>query len=146
MEGEEKFPGGDKEWRRLMKAWTLGDVLLSLSFKDAVLDAILHKMFVKDAYPTRMFSQAYLNSSNGAAIRRLMVDIAVYRWDEDDMSQFVSEDRRAGVFPFFQSVSVALLKWKRQPEAEKKAEDPTKLLGTCLYHEHGDKPCYKTMF
>ena len=147
-EGEENAPGVDNEWTRLVWAWILGEVLLSVSFKDAVLDALLHKLAPKGRYPTGMSFLAYKYSSESSPFRRLMVDIAVYRWEESSMSLPVDEEDRVGVFPFFQSVSLALLRWKLQSEVATKAEDmdPTRREGTCFYHEHGDKPCYRTMF
>jgi hypothetical protein len=145
---EENEPGEDCEWLRLIDAWILGEVLLSVSFKDAVLDAIVHRLSAKSSSPVQLYISAYRYSSSSSPIRRLMVDIAVYRWEESSMSLPVDEEDRVGVFPFFQSVSLALLRWKLQSEVATKAEDmdPTRREGTCFYHEHGDKPCYRTMF
>jgi hypothetical protein len=148
MEGEENAPDRDKEWIRLMDAWVLGEVLLSTSFKDAVLDAVLHKLSTSISTPIGMFFWAYKYSSRGSPIRRLMVDSAVCYWGEDFFSRTydgISESEQAAVVPFYQSAAVALLKWKLQPEIAK-ADNPTERAGTCFYHEHGDKPCYKTMF
>ena len=134
------------EWHHLLNAWVLGEVLLSASFKDAVLDAVLHKMSAHS--PTEMFVSAYKYSSRGSAIRRLMVDNAVYNWTESALSFShggICESDQAALVLFYQSVAVALLKWKLQPEIAKKADNPTNQ-ATCFYHEHGGKPCYKTMF
>jgi hypothetical protein len=149
MEGEENLPGADWEWTRIENAWILGEVLLSVSFKDVVLDAVLHKMSSSNKTPTAMFFRAYKYSPKGSPIRRLMVDSAVYTWSEDTLSKPQDEVWKsdpATVVPFYQSVAVGLLKWKLQPEMAKKVGNPTKHEGTCFYHEHGDKPCYKTMF
>ncbi|GAB7329947.1 hypothetical protein MBLNU13_g01649t1 [Cladosporium sp. NU13] len=35
---------GNEEWNRLIDSWILGNVLLSGSFKDAVVDAMVHKV------------------------------------------------------------------------------------------------------
>ena len=145
-EGEENAPGVDNEWTRLVWAWILGEVLLSVSFKDAVLDALLHKLAPKGRYPTGMSFLAYKYSSESSPFRRLMVDIAVHRWDKETMSKSIFGKEEATLAPFFQSIAVALLEWKLQPKDSKKTEDPAQWEGTCYYHEHGDKPCYKTMF
>jgi hypothetical protein len=146
IEGEVNRPNADGEWGRLVGAWILGEVLLSGSFKDAVSDAILDKLNTGLYYPTSLFCSAYKYGSANSAFRRLMVDIAVYHWDDDTMSKLHTERDQAAILPFYQSIAVALLQWKQQPEIAKNADSPTKLEGTCFYHEHGDKPCYKTMF
>jgi hypothetical protein len=146
IEGEVNRPNADGEWGRLVGAWILGEVLLSGSFKDAVSDAILDKLNTGLYYPTSLFCSAYKYGSANSAFRRLMVDIAVYHWDDDTMSKLHTERDQAAILPFYQSIAVALLQWKQQPEIAKSADSPTKLEGTCFYHEHGDKPCYKTMF
>jgi hypothetical protein len=145
IEGEENKPGTDNVWIRLVNAWILGELLLSGSFKDAVSDAILNKLKT-GRYPTSIFCSAYKYGSANSAFRRLMVDIAVYHWNDDAMSKLHTERDQAAIVPFYQSIAVALLQWKQQPEIAKNADSPTKVEGTCFYHEHGDKPCYKTMF
>lgn len=146
MTGEENEPGNDREWARLTNAWILGEVLLSVSFKDAVLDAIVHKMNNTSRHPISMYRSVYKWSPTGCPARKLMVDIAVHRWNESAMSKSASESEQVYLAPFYQSISVALLEWKLHPETASKFDDPSKLKGTCIYHEHGDKPCYKTMF
>jgi hypothetical protein len=147
MEDEENAAGRDNEWTRLTNAWILGEVMLSVSLKDAVVDAVLQKMS-KGTHPTKMFRWAYKYGPNDSPFRRLMVDIATSCWNESAMSRPIPEGDFALLAPFYQSISVALLEQARRHvlAKEKKVDNPTKHEGTCFYHEHGDKPCYKTMF
>lgn len=144
IEGEVNRPNADGEWGRLVGAWILGEVLLSGPFKDAVADAILHKVATGTTCPAGIHTALYRRSPTGSPIRRLMVDLAAFYWLGDIMKYRILESDLATVAPFFQSLSVALLSWKVTPGTA--GNDPTDLERTCFYHEHGDKPCYKTMF
>jgi hypothetical protein len=147
IEDEENAADMDKEWPRLANAWILGEVLLSTSFKDAALDALVHKLASGNVHSTDTFFAAYRYGSESSAIRRLVLDIAVYWWSESN--QLLVDTCIFGdpeiLAPFFRSLCMALLKERRQPASANKTRNPTKQ-ETCFYHEHGDKPCYKTMF
>jgi hypothetical protein len=146
VEGEENAPGMDREWIRIMNAWILGEVLLSTSFKDAAVDALIHKLASNNAHSKGMYALAYRYSSEGSAIRRLMLDLAVTWWDEGAPLDVCADSELAILAPFFRRVCSALLKEKSQPASAETTVSPTTRAGTCFYHEHGDKPCYKTMF
>jgi len=80
-----KDADGEEEFVRLGNAWILGEVLLSSSFKDAAVDAIVHKIANDGCFPTFECLPIYSHSA-GSPVRRLMVDIAASHWSENSMS------------------------------------------------------------
>jgi hypothetical protein len=145
MEGEENAAGKDNEWVRIVNAWVLGEVLLSTSFKDAVVDAFIHKFASGIHHSTGFYSAAYRYSSKGSAIRKLLLDIAVHHWCETSPSRVYVDSDPAILAPFFRDICTALLKEKCQPASAGNPSDSIRQ-DSCFCHEHGDKPCYKTMF
>ena len=131
----------DAEWGRLPDAWILGEKLLSTSFKDATVDAIIAKVVDRNAWPTAMQEDIYPKSSGSSKIRKLLVDIAAWEWTEDSMSRREQGQEWA---QFYFDLSTTLIKINREGT---KREAPYKGEDTCIYHEHGEEqPCYKTMF
>lgn len=87
----------DKEWNRLVKCWALGSKLLSTSFKDATTDAVIASP-VGGPYCLDWHETIYSVSSPRSEIRKLIVDIAVWRWEigameiqsmKDEWSHFI---------------------------------------------------------
>jgi hypothetical protein len=75
-----------------------------------------------------------------------MVDIAVHKWDEEDLETVLIDEAGAVQAEFLRDVAVALFKVKDLTAAQQ-AGSPFSARCGCLYHEHGaKKPCYKTMF
>jgi hypothetical protein len=145
-DGEVNRPDWDEEWLRLTYSWIIGEVLLSTTFQDAVVDAIIQRMTVKQDVPLDMYEGIYLHSSNASPIRKLMVDIVVQKWRAKHISDVDTDDDPAMQAKFLQDVAVALFEVKALSKAER-AKNRITLESGCLYHEHGaDKPCYKTMF
>ena len=145
-ESETKSPGYDKEWWRLEHSWILGEVLLSGAFKDAVIDAIIHKIAVTKNWPITMYSAIYPHASDTSPIKKLMVDIVVHRWSKKDVSALKTQHNPALKAKFLQDVVVALFEVRASSKAEH-TKSPITLNSGCTYHEHeADKPCYKTMF
>ena len=139
-------PGRDKEWTRLSDSWILGEVLLSTTFKDAVVDAVVHKIVVTGDVPTSLHARIYSYGSHASSIRRLLVNIAIHEWEEEDISAVEADANSAVNATFLQDVAIALFKMKKFSKTEQ-AKSRITLESSCLYHEHGaDKPCYKTMF
>lgn len=130
----------DKEWVRLAEAWVLGDAILSTSFKDAVVDAIIAKVINISYSPTNLHTLVYPKSTVGAKIRTLLVDLAVWRWNRT----FVPSPPPGDSALFFYDAFLAINKIK---DNEREGKPPFKGESTCNYHEHGDdEPCYKTFF
>lgn len=136
----------DEEWNHLVDSWILGNVLLSGSFKDAVADAMVHKS--TKSVPLDIYTNLYLNSPDSSPVRKLMADIAVHVWDEEDILPVQTDDDDPAVqAKFWRDVAVALFKAKHLPETERAKNPIESSEGGCRYHEHGaDKSCYKTLF
>lgn len=137
-------PDEDEEWDRLAKSWILGNSLLSGSFKDAVVDAMVRKLL--QSAPLDIYMDLYQNSSDSSPIRKLMVDIAVHEWEEEDIAAVDTDSEPAVQAKFLRDVAVALFKCEHLSGAQQ-AESPISARSGCYYHEHdAAKACYKTMF
>ena len=137
---------GNEEWNRLIDSWVLGNVLLSGSFKDAVVDAMVHKV-LWNSVPFDIHMVLYPNSSDSSPIRKLVVDITVHKWYEEDIADVDTEVEPKVQAEFMRDVAVAFHKTKQLSKAEQPKNPIESSEGGCRYHEHGaDKPCYKTMF
>jgi hypothetical protein len=145
VEGDEDQRNRDKEWCHLGNCWILVEVLLSVSFKDVVVDAILEKIASTNRHPVKACVEIHHYGTCDRPIKRLMVEIVVQYWSEQLIQTEFSADSDTKA-SFYRSVSIALLKEKRQPAMALKAKNPITEEGSCFYHEHGDKPCYKAMF
>lgn len=131
----------DKEWSRLQRCWSLGEKLLAPSFKDAITDTLISKLREKDHCPTNMHQPVYTESAGPCGMRKLLVDIAVWKWTNFTMSSREQDNKSA---QFFFDVAIEMNKIKRTglsgPAPFEKGE-------TYRYHDHGDaSACYKTMF
>ncbi|KAK5697053.1 hypothetical protein LTR17_024047 [Elasticomyces elasticus] len=132
----------DHEWNRLTKCWVLGQKLLSTSFKDAAVDAIIEKMQSSGRFCRDLGDTPFDESSPSRALRKLMVDVVVYKWSQKTWAE---EGDGLSRFPNF------LLDVARAQSKISKKGLPTTLPWAgddCTYHEHMDDgtPCYKTLF
>ena len=107
-----------------------------------MVDAIIAKHHVKRQYPIGMDIEIYPNSHARSRARKLLVDLAVWKWDDQTLEQQLKEDTSR--FEFLYDVAAALGKIRRTGCQGASPLDGT----TCIYHEHeaDGKPCYKTMF
>lgn len=146
-------PENDKEWVRLAKAYALGSYLQAPDFKDAITDAIIAKVAKAGTTAPQMMHQIiYPNSSPGSAIRRLLVDVAIYRWPTEFL-ETQQKQMEAGWLDFFCELAVAM----HQARSAEKGKDgaPAFESDTCAYHEHTGTAsfgegkgavCYKTKY
>ena len=140
-ESPDGFAGSDQEWARLEKCWVLGEKLLSPSFKDAVTDAAIAKCHESKQWPVDIHQVVYRSSAGPCGMRRLLVDIAVWKWSDCTMS---SRPQHVDYMQFFFDVAVAMNQLKHNGV---KGAPPFSKVDACFYHDHGDDtPCYKTMF
>jgi hypothetical protein len=138
--GESSTDLVDEELDRIKNVWHLADKLGSTPLKDAISDAMIEKVKAESenfSYFTTSSAQFGL-ASNG--MRRLLVDMAVWEWNEETMSN----PSVGGWDGFFHDVA------NRQHAISKqscKGRAPY-LSATCEYHDHvaEKKPCYKKMF
>ena len=126
------------EWDLLANAWALGAYLQATDFQDTVADAILEKALQGGGSMHSIHKIIYANSVAGSPIRKLVVDIAVWRWD---VTMLEAQGNNAAWSDFFRDLSIAMLK-TRESTAESKA-----VKASCEHHEHRPQggACYKTM-
>lgn len=128
----------DEEWVRLRDSWMLGDVLQSISFKDAITDAIIQKIQESERSPAGMQRTVYARTVQDNGLRRLLVDIAPFRWKKETFKTRCNAN--GALEDFYRDVCARLI------EKQNGETDPLENAG-CRYHDHGtEKPCYKTMF
>lgn len=136
-------PIKDHEWDRLIDCWVLGEKLLSTSFKDAITDTMIEKSTASKVSAPRMQAKAYSCSVGPCGLRKLLVDMAAWRWGADSLSTANQQDNNSS---FFYEVAVAmksLLTTGMSPTTAAPFEKPH----TCTYHDHGTSLlCYKKMF
>ena len=72
----------DPERGRLSDCWELGIRLASPLFKDAIADAMIAKMLASGFHPTDLAQDVYASSPGLCGMRRLIVDIAAYKWED----------------------------------------------------------------
>lgn len=75
----------DSEWRRLGRCWILADKLMSDSLKDAVVDTIAEKIGRENMAPIGMHTNIYPIAVGSSGIKRLLVDIATWGWEQDTL-------------------------------------------------------------
>jgi BTB/POZ domain len=121
------------EWERLTSAYIFGDKVQDGDYKDATIDALTQKILDEKSYPIHKTRQIYENTVSGDSARRLWVDWFVYashgEWMDQAKRNYYTED-------FLFDLAQALMKTNRAKRAP--YED-----NTCVYHVHGQKPCYK---
>jgi len=132
----------DKEMTRAARLWCLGQKLLSTSFKDAVVDALIAKCVAEFMYPTSMHLSIYAAGSSTSAIRRLLVDFMVWSLHAKTI-EWKGYDAIAAEYYY----DVLVAKGRMTGDADSN-QAPFKQGNTCRYHEHvaEGKPCYMTMF
>lgn len=136
----------DLEWNRLVKSWALGDHLEASDFKDAVADAIVHKLNTTvRPFPPMLHRVIYMNTVDGSLLRRMVADIVAWRW----YTPMLFAAKRDGAWrgseqwrDFFIDVALVLNGMKIEGRSGK---PPYEQEG-CVYHEHSATctPCYKS--
>ncbi|KAI9661303.1 MAG: hypothetical protein M1821_009630 [Bathelium mastoideum] len=146
----EAFRGLDVGWSKsyeiLIEAFILGDKLLDIDFKDAVVDAIVHLTMKPDANgtwaipPGKNVSRLYERTLKGSKARRMMVDLHVM---SATPRMFDSEEMKDEYcFDFVVELLRAMFEESRDPQG--KANTLLRWRNQCQYHEHGTgNPCYK---
>ena len=142
--GDSTFNGNtcEKEFRKLVDAYILGDQFQDTGFKNAVVDTFLCAVDMRDEAGTQFYpsggciKQLYEGTPGPCGFRRLLVDTFVqsgsYEWLEAPNGCHPPE--------FLQDLAVALLK-----ASEPKNTDPAGPLKGCLYHEHEEASVVKNL-
>lgn len=137
----------DYEWNYIAEAWLFGDRILSVSFKDAIVDKVISLVSEHGKVPTSLHRDIYKGSAFGSGMRKLLVDIAAYSWFSGTLADQPSEPECA---EFFKDVGVAAMdRMVSALRGQTLAAAPYdhKFVG-CQYHDHDaeGKPCHKGMF
>ncbi|KAM0459399.1 hypothetical protein ACHAPV_005586 [Trichoderma viride] len=134
---------GNIEYVQLAKAYVLGEMLLDISFKNAVLDAILIKSRSKASDGHRWFPVGpairciYEGTLESSAARRLLVDMYTYHGYGEWLTQWASKDDLPK--QFLLDLAIATLAKRPRPLASLAPK-----AGACEYHEHlpNSNSCY----
>lgn len=128
----------DDEYQLLVKAYMLGDKMMDTTFKDALVDSIIDKLIVSGRFDLNLIDLIYGNTPATSPLRRLLRDI--YGWagqrswldsidsDEPLQAEFMKELLQYHM-GFHRTAGVQAAPFLSQT--------------TCMYHEHGDRTCYK---
>lgn len=118
----------------------MADELESNTFKDAITDAIREKIAESEQAPTSLQVSLYPQSIAGAAIRKLLVDIAVFYFSNAVIAQ---SEWDPGCGEFFRDLAIRMAEFTQCGMQGRRMT----LTETCEYHEHSkEEACYKTMF
>lgn len=123
--------GNDTEFKELTFAYILGEKILDIPFKNAVIDAVIEKFLVELIIDLELPKLVYDNTRPNAPLRRLLVDIYAYHADTSWMTRSSAKDHLHPTFVF--DLNLAQL-YNR----DLKMETPNYMKSTCIYHEHQD--------
>lgn len=134
-------PKLDNEHKRLAKAYILGDKVQDLGFCDAIMDAIIHKMYSAGggkghAHPNiNTIVYVYKRTLPSSKLRQVYAALHAYHADETWHNKWAKRDELPKDF----LLDMAML------YVDKSANmNPLNLFeSTCKYHQHGSEPCYK---
>lgn len=130
------------EWNLLAGAWALGAYLQAPDFRDAVVDAIIAKAYYNSLCEQTMHEIIYPNSQTDAPIRKLLADIASYRWGPSKLRALKND---ASWSDFFFDLSITMM--DKQHSTDGTVTAPWQR-DACAYHEHSlnGAVCYKTKY
>ena len=126
-----------KEYERLVSAYILSDRLLDSTFKDVVVDCIIHKLCNSELFSPRLTNLVYDNNPAGSTLRRLWQDIYVWSGSPNWLEEKTVGDEVHPEFLLDLSKSQMSFWPGQRPPAAPYIQNP------CLYHEHADGTCYR---
>lgn len=132
------------EWNGLAKLWMLGKSLQSTTFKDAVVDAVLHLIHTsgRTIFHTHETLAQHFHEPTG--MTNLLVDIATSYWSDTAMANL---DMQAQCLPFYKQVIIQLNDMAKGKQKRSCVRDKVLSKSNCEYHDHGtNNACYKTLF
>lgn len=94
----------EQEWNRIAQAWLLGEHLCSTSFKDALVDTMIHILQTTAEIPRMIFPKIITGSVARSGMRDLLVDIAAYHLFVADLEEQPDDDAYAG---YWKQVAIA---------------------------------------
>jgi len=131
----------DEEWNKIAQSWLLGEHLSCASFKDALVDKMVHTLQTTAEIPKTMFPKIIAGSVARSGMRDLLVDVAAYHLFAADLEAQPDDDEFAG---YWKQVAIAYRHRITNPALSAPYDRGD--VG-CRYHDHGkDNLCYKAMF
>lgn len=140
------------EWLSLTDACLLGEYLGDADFRDTVIDAKLEWFHVTPSKERRAIldtaAEVYRKVQTGDPLRRFISDIAAYHFDDKTIQEIVAKHAGMQLPALFVADILGKLSSRFQgPSAPNFSNVPRPPViagrGTCNYHCHGDKECYK---
>lgn len=139
-EGEDRAVGNENGWESLVaQTWLLSDQLTSTSFKGAIVDKVASLVAVESKIPKTMHRTIYANSIRYCGMQKLLVDLATYRWNHQDLETLPADPECA---EFFRDVAMKSKKMCAGLLPKYATFDRVNR----HYHDHGGEPCYNTIF
>ena len=123
-------------WRSL---YALADFIQDTGFKDALIDALIDWMTTWKKWPLKVATYIYPYSKQNSPHRQLAVDLFVNVQRRELIS-----DRLDQQMEFMQDIIKAIAPNLQDGIKCVRIQAWFKGLDGCKYHDHGDKPCYKT--
>jgi hypothetical protein len=132
----------DEEWNKITQSWLLAEHLSCTSFKDALVDKMLHTLQTTAEIPETMFPKIVAGSVARSGMRDLLVDIAAYHLFAADLEEQPDDD--VAYAGYWKQVAIAYRNRITNPSLSAPYDQVD--VG-CRYHDHGEnKLCYKVMF
>jgi hypothetical protein len=137
-----------QEWRLLTELWSLGHDLGSTTFRDAVVDAMVHTRATTSTQRSDVykFLAKHLQTQTQVqtGVGKLLVDIAVSTRNHEIYTNLFLEPE---CIMFYGEIIRSLDRIRRGIGCENKMVARTMGGNACVYHEHSiDGVCYKKMF
>lgn len=138
-----------REWRLLSELWVLGHALDSITFKDAVVDAMVERRtalneFHGEAYVI-MADHLQTPQQTRTGVGKLLFDTAVTARHHEIYTDRLSSV--PGCLHFYGEVIKGLDQIRRGEESEEEVLLRAKTGLDCVYHEHGaGEVCHRKMF
>jgi len=137
----------NREYYLLFDCWALGDQLMSVTFRDAVVDAFIAKADkASHPFPRDLQDYIYPLTHPKSKIRQFIIEMAVYDWRPEDLKKYGKNSEKCP--EFLHDLAMRLMKCAYEEEPYRvdwREAEP------CDYHEHtpkgkGGKGCYLKLF
>ncbi|KAK4547893.1 hypothetical protein LTR36_010612 [Oleoguttula mirabilis] len=141
-EGEGREARGTRataELDMLHACWLMGDRLMAVAFKDAVVDTFIQTCTDDRRTPTSMHEAVYAGTAGPNGLRSLLVDYAVWKWKKGAIAEREVDELWVEFFRDFAIRICEVTEEEREGPAPYHQYD-------CRYHEHAaaSKPCYRS--
>lgn len=127
----------DDEYRKLVKAYILGEKLVGGNFKDSIVDAIVEKLRLTHKFDTGLTDLVFDNTLPTSPLRRLWLD-AYYNFGSPEWlnASLVGDSINA-------EFMVEFSRYQMRFRASSGAFGPDAMFASCTYHGHGLRPCHR---